>query len=215
MYCFFCVTLSKLQIKDCKDSQLNPCHATVPFLYPLKTLEKLTSGFLMFSEGIERTMAWNCLTKSRLCNKVCQENVSTFYFQGTSLTVSVNIYKLKKTTSKKQNLEHTELVFKGRVMQVERTLINDVLCVLKHPVNFAFGFLLSFLFINKTLRLHNLKTRTVMNAKISVFLVCVEAIINFFVYHLHNCIFNLITSSVQKMVTNTSKILPQVIQKCV
>ena len=99
-----------------------------------------------------------------------QGKISTFYFQ----TVSVNIYKLKKPTSKKTKF--------------------------------------------RALRLHNLKIRAAMNAKISVFVVCVEAIIYFFVYDLHNCFFNLITSSVQKMVTNTSKILqqmPQDIQKSV
>ena len=38
-------------------------------------------------------------------------------------------------------------------------------------------FLLHFPFINKTLRLNNLKTRTNMNAKISLFVICAEAII--------------------------------------
>ena len=38
-------------------------------------------------------------------------------------------------------------------------------------------FLLSFLFLNGTLPFNNLKTRTAINAKISVFIVCVEAII--------------------------------------
>ena len=33
------------------------------------------------------------------------------------------------------------------------------------------------LFVNQTLRLNNFKTRTDMNAKISVFVICVEAII--------------------------------------
>ena len=37
--------------------------------------------------------------------------------------------------------------------------------------------MLSFLFINKTLRLNNLKIRTAMNAIISVFVICFEAII--------------------------------------
>ena len=35
---------------------------------------------------------------------------------------------------------------------------------------------MSFLFINKTLWLNNLKTRTAINAKISVFVICVNAI---------------------------------------
>ena len=42
---------------------------------------------------------------------------------------------------------------------------------------------MSFLFINKTLRLNNLKTRTAMNAQISVFVISVEAIIYFLLYN--------------------------------
>ena len=48
-------------------------------------------------------------------------------------------------------------------------------------------FLLSFLFINKTLQLNNLKTRTAMNGKISVFVICVKVIIYLLIYHLHDC----------------------------
>ena len=48
---------------------------------------------------------------------------------------------------------------------------------------------MSFLFINKPLRLNNLKTKTAMNAKISVFVVCVEAIIYLLLYSLHDCTF--------------------------
>ena len=47
--------------------------------------------------------------------------------------------------------------------------------------------ILSFLFLNKTLRLNNLKTRTAMNAEISVFDICVEAIIYLLLYNLHDC----------------------------
>ena len=36
---------------------------------------------------------------------------------------------------------------------------------------------MSFLFINKTLRLNNLKIKTAMDVKISLFLICVKAII--------------------------------------
>ena len=39
------------------------------------------------------------------------------------------------------------------------------------------------------LRLNNLKTRTVMNAKTSVFVICVEAII-YMLYNLHDRTFN-------------------------
>ena len=47
------------------------------------------------------------------------------------------------------------------------------------------------MFINKTLRPDNLKTGTVMNAKISVFVICVEAIIHLLLYNLHDCTFKL------------------------
>ena len=43
-----------------------------------------------------------------------------------------------------------------------------------------------FLFINKTLRLNNLKTKTVVNSEISVFVSCVEAIIYLLLYNLHD-----------------------------
>ena len=48
---------------------------------------------------------------------------------------------------------------------------------------------MSFLFTNKTLRLNNLKTRAAMNAKISVFVTCVEAIIYLLLYDFHDCAF--------------------------
>ena len=60
-------------------------------------------------------------------------------------------------------------------------------------------FLLSFLFINKTLRLNNLKSRTAMNAKISVFIICVEAIIYLLLYNLHDCTFKCLLKSIMKM----------------
>ena len=46
---------------------------------------------------------------------------------------------------------------------------------------------MSFLFISKDLRLSNIKTRTTINAKISVFVIWVEAIIYFLLYNLHDC----------------------------
>ena len=55
--------------------------------------------------------------------------------------------------------------------------------------NLLFKFLLSFLFINKTLGINISKTGTVMNAKISVFVICVKAII-FLLYNSHDCTFN-------------------------
>ena len=49
--------------------------------------------------------------------------------------------------------------------------------------------MLSFLFINKTLRLNNLKIRTAMNVIISVFVICFEAIIYLLLHNLHDCAF--------------------------
>ena len=51
-------------------------------------------------------------------------------------------------------------------------------------------FPLSFMLINKTLRLNNLKTRRAMNPKSSVFVICVETIIYCLLYNLHECTFN-------------------------
>ena len=50
--------------------------------------------------------------------------------------------------------------------------------------------LLSFLFINKTLRLSSLKARTAMNAKVSVFVICAEVSIYLLSHNLHDCTFN-------------------------
>ena len=44
--------------------------------------------------------------------------------------------------------------------------------------------------IAQTLRLNNLKTRTAMNVKISVFVIFIEEIIYFLLYNLHDCTFN-------------------------
>ena len=45
------------------------------------------------------------------------------------------------------------------------------------------------MFINKILQLNNSKTRTAMNAKIPVFVICIEAIIYLLLYNLHDCTF--------------------------
>ena len=58
-----------------------------------------------------------------------------------------------------------------------------------HEICYFKQFLLSFLFINKTVRLYNLKTRTAMNAEISVFVILVEAIIYLLLYNIHGCTF--------------------------
>ena len=46
-----------------------------------------------------------------------------------------------------------------------------------------------FLFINKTVWLNNLKTRIAMQAKISVFVICVEVIKYLLLNNLHDCTF--------------------------
>ena len=46
-----------------------------------------------------------------------------------------------------------------------------------------------FLFIRKTLRLNDVQTRTAVNAKISVFVLFVEAIIYLLLFDLHDCTF--------------------------
>ena len=43
--------------------------------------------------------------------------------------------------------------------------------------------------MNKTLWLNNLKTRIAMNAKITLLRICVEAIIYWLSYNLHDCTF--------------------------
>ena len=48
---------------------------------------------------------------------------------------------------------------------------------------------MSFLFTNKNIRLDNLKTRTTINARISVFVICVEMIVYLLLYNLHDCTF--------------------------
>ena len=59
-------------------------------------------------------------------------------------------------------------------------------------------FLLPVLFINKTLRLNNLKTRTAINAKTSVYIICVEAIVYFLLCNLHVCTFKMNISTKEK-----------------
>ena len=54
---------------------------------------------------------------------------------------------------------------------------------------------MSFLLRNNTLRPNNLKTRTAVNAKISVFVVCVEAIIYLLLHDLYGCTLNLSLTS--------------------
>ena len=50
---------------------------------------------------------------------------------------------------------------------------------------------MSFLLINKTSRLNNLKTRAARDMRVSVFVICVEAIVYLLSYNLHDCTFNI------------------------
>ena len=103
-------------------------------------------------------------------------------------------------------------------MQIEKPLINDRLRVSKiswkfhiptiynfaviYPWNLLYfkkvAYFLTvsivFSFINKTLRLNNLKTGRAMNVTISVFVICIEAIICWLLYNLHDCTFNVFMS---------------------
>ena len=45
--------------------------------------------------------------------------------------------------------------------------------------------------MGKTLRLNNLKIRTAMNAKLLVFVICVEAVKNLLLCNLNDCTFKL------------------------
>ena len=62
---------------------------------------------------------------------------------------------------------------------------------------------MSFLFINKTLQVNNLKTWTAMNAKISVFAICVKAIIYSLSYNLQGCTFKLTLGGLKWSKINT------------
>ena len=59
-------------------------------------------------------------------------------------------------------------------------------------VSLLFQSLLPFLFINKTLRLDNLKTRTATNANVSVFVICVETMLYLLLYKLHDITFTIV-----------------------
>ena len=47
--------------------------------------------------------------------------------------------------------------------------------------------------MNKTLRLDSLKAITAANAEISIFVICVQAILSFLLHNLHECTFNVTT----------------------
>ena len=83
--------------------------------------------------------------------------------------------------------------FKGRVMQIEKALINDCFCVSKVSWKFHIPFFYNFAVISPwnlpfslnvayflavpiKFTVYKQNFRTAMNAKISVFAICVEAI---------------------------------------
>ena len=57
--------------------------------------------------------------------------------------------------------------------------------------------------INKTLRLNNLKFKAAINAKNSVFVICVEAIIYLLLYNLSDCTFKHTTQKPFKTLLTT------------
>ena len=61
------------------------------------------------------------------------------------------------------------------------------------------GFFFKLAYFLTTLRFNNLKTRTAMNEKISVFAICVEAIIYLLLYNLHDCTVNYTTGGREKL----------------
>ena len=67
---------------------------------------------------------------------------------------------------------------------------------------------MSFPFINKTWLLNNLKTRTAMNSKMSVFVICVEVFMYLLLHNLHDCAFKKNVDRVSK-VLKSSKPHPQ------
>ena len=66
---------------------------------------------------------------------------------------------------------------------------HDIYYFLKKQPTFS-HYLFSFLFINITLRINNLKTRIATNTKLSVFVLCVDAIIYLLLYNFHDCTFS-------------------------
>ena len=100
---------------------------------------------------------------------------------------------------------------KGTVIQIEKALANVCLRISKVSwkfciltiYNFAVIYLLNFLFSSKEAyflivsiafyvykqRLSNSKTKAAINAKISIFIFCVEAIKYLLLHNLHDCTF--------------------------
>ena len=141
-----------------------------------------------------------------------------------------HILQIRASVTKSSHQTGMDL-FKGIVMQIEKALINDRLRVTKVSLKFpiptiykfevicawnvlcskkvAFFLTVSIVFpvYDKTLRLNNLKIRATMNSKISVFVVCVEAIIYLSLCNLHDCTFKFINLSSGTIYEICSKLL--------
>ena len=79
------------------------------------------------------------------------------------------------------------------------------------------------MFIKKTLRFSNLKTRAAMNTKISLFICCVEPIIYLLLFNLHDCTFKVFNANFSKItlflrekskVQSNSQYLQQILLPC-
>ena len=82
----------------------------------------------------------------------------------------------------------------------------------KQPI---FQFLLSFLFRNKTVRLNNLKIKTAMSVKISVFVIWAEAIIKFAIVKFYNLLLlNLYCYFLFCLITGYFHYIPIKIKEC-
>ena len=70
-------------------------------------------------------------------------------------------------------------------------------------MEFAFFLIVSVAFsvYKQALRLNNSKTRIAINVKISVFAICVEAIMYLLLYNLHDCTFKMIFHHVTAIFT--------------
>ena len=138
------------------------------------------------------------------------------YWRG-SLVLGVGLNILLFNHTALLSLQLFFVILKDAIMQIEKALINDCLHVSKvswkfliptisnfaviHPMKIRYCFkkvayfftvfLLLFLFINKILRLNNLKTETDINAKTWVFVIWFEVIIYLLLHNLHDCNFNL------------------------
>ena len=111
------------------------------------------------------------------------------------LKISKNKLKLqvcnfikKETLAQVFSCEFCEIsnnAFSTEHLRTTTSQISREICIfLKSSLLFR-QFVLSFLFINKTLPLNNLKIKKAMNAKILRVLICAEVILHLLLYNLH------------------------------